>query len=96
MAIPEGDSQYLTERAPGYSIINEGSMVCVIIPRFRVPSSFGVTESDLLIRLSSGYPDVPPDMWWFDPPLRRTDGQIVPATDQFEQHLGRTWQRWSR
>jgi len=35
-------------------------------------------------------------MWWFDPPVRRVDGQTIPATDVVEQHLGRGWQRWSR
>jgi hypothetical protein len=35
-------------------------------------------------------------MWWFDPPVRRADGQQIPATDAIEHHLGRSWQRWSR
>jgi hypothetical protein len=35
-------------------------------------------------------------MWWFDPPAQRADGQVIQAADAVEQHLGRTWQRWSR
>jgi len=49
-----------------------------------------------LLRFSPGYPDVAPDMWWFDPPVRRRDGQPIPATEVIERYLGRSWQRWSR
>jgi hypothetical protein len=35
-------------------------------------------------------------MWWFDPPVRRVDGLDIPATQVVEQHVGRSWQRWSR
>src|ERR1051325_5995125 len=41
-------------------------------------------------------PDVPPDMWWFDPAVRLADSRSVQATECIEQYLGRSWQRWSR
>jgi hypothetical protein len=53
-------------------------------------------SADLLIQLASGYPDIAPDMWWFDPAVRLADGRAIPATDVVESHLGRQWQRWSR
>ena len=71
-------------------------MTCVVLTEFVLLAGFDRAHSDLLIRLSPGYPDIPPDMWWFDPPVRRADGQGIPATEAFEQYLGRTWQRWSR
>jgi hypothetical protein len=71
-------------------------MTCVVLPSFVLPPGLDREYSDLLIRFSAGYPDVPPDMWWFDPPLRRADGKPIPATEVIEQHLGRSWQRWSR
>jgi hypothetical protein len=71
-------------------------MTCVILPGFPLPAGFDRVSSDLLLRLSPGYPDVPPDMWWFDPPVRPRDGRSVPATEHVECHLGRSWQRWSR
>ena len=43
-----------------------------------------------------GYPDVAPDMWWFDPGIRLADGTAVPATELVEVYVGRQWQRWSR
>jgi hypothetical protein len=35
-------------------------------------------------------------MWWFDPPVHRADSTPLPGTEVVEQHLGRSWQRWSR
>ena len=71
-------------------------MTCVVIPGFPLPSGFSRTTADLLLRLPAGYPDLPPDMWWFDPAVSRQDGQGIPATDSVEHHIGRSWQRWSR
>lgn len=94
--LPPTDTNYLTERAVKHSITPEANMTCIVLPDFDLPPGFNRTSSDLLLRVSAGYPDVPPDMWWFDPPVRRVDGQEIPATNVIEQHLGRSWQRWSR
>lgn len=94
--LPPNDVKYLTERAIAHSVLPEANMICVIFPNFSVPPGFDRPLSDLLLRFSPGYPDVPPDMWWFDPPLRRADGQPIPATEVIERYLGRSWQRWSR
>lgn len=94
--LPPIDIEFLDERAPGYSVTSEAGMTCVVIPSLPLPPGFDQKTSDLLLRLSGGYPDVHPDMWWFNPPIRRTDGVTIPATESHEQHLGRTWQRWSR
>jgi hypothetical protein len=94
--LPPVDQEYLQVRAPDHSVSPDGGMINVVIPSFALPSGFTLTEADLLLRLSSGYPDVAPDMWWFEPAVRRTDGQTIAATDSQEIYLGRTWQRWSR
>ena len=94
--LPAVDQQYLNERAPGYSVSSEAGMICVLIPQFKLPPGLTHAYSNLLLRLSPGYPDVPPDMWWFDPPLQRADGREIPATQARARHLGRDWQRWSR
>jgi hypothetical protein len=94
--LPPVDFEYLQERAPGHVISNEGGVTCVLIPAFPLGSGFDQPQSDLLLRLTPGYPDVPPDMWWFNPPVQRTDGVEIPATQVRERHLGREWQRWSR
>jgi hypothetical protein len=94
--LPAADTKYLTERGMKHSISVEANMTCVLLPDFALPPGFDRSQSNLLLRLSSGYPDVAPDMWWFDPPVRRADGQPIPATEVIEHHLGRSWQRWSR
>lgn len=94
--LPEGDKDYLNERAPGHAMVNEAGMICVTVPNYALPPGFDQKTTTLLLRLSPGFPDVQPDMWWFDPPVRRSDGQAIAAADVQEQHLGRTWQRWSR
>ena len=96
MSIPEVDRTFLSERGVAYSVGSESNMTCVVISGFQVPSGYDKASADLLLRLNPGYPDVPPDMWWFDPPLQLADGRIVQATEARESYLGRTWQRWSR
>lgn len=94
--LPSIDTAYLAEGAVTHSVTPEANMSCVLLPEFALPPGLDRPQSDLLLRFSAGYPDVPPDMWWFDPPVRRADGQPIPATDVIERYLGRSWQRWSR
>lgn len=94
--LPSIDIEYLQARAPGHRLSVEGGMTCVFIPSFPLPQGFDRQSADLLLRLAPGYPDIPPDMWWFDPAVRRADGVQIPATQAREGHLGRQWQRWSR
>lgn len=94
--LPPIDQEYLQARAPGHAVSLDGGMIAIVIPSFPLPTGFTATAADLLLRLAPGYPDVQPDMWWFEPAVRRTDGQVIPATESQESYLGRVWQRWSR
>ncbi len=96
MSLPQIDLDYLVERSVEHRIVSESGMICVVLPGFPLPPGYTIAQSDLLVRLSAGYPDVPPDMWWFDPPVVRIDGQPIDCTQAVESHLGRQWQRWSR
>lgn len=96
MSLPEVDIVFLTERAIAHEIALESGMTCVVLHEWPLPEGFDRPAADLLVRLTPGYPDVPPDMWWFDPPVLKADGQALPATNAKEHYLGRTWQRWSR
>ena len=96
MKLPQFDINYLSERGVDHEITSESSMICVMMPEWLLPSGFDRDVADLLIRLNSGYPDVPPDMWWFSPSVHLENGQALPATDVMERYLGRDWQRWSR
>ena len=96
MSLPELDIAFLEERGIQYVVAVESGMTCVVIPRWPLPNGFNRTETDLLVRLRPGYPDLAPDMWWFASPVHKADGQPLPRTDVYEKYLGRTWQRWSR
>lgn len=94
--LPDADSAYLVERQIPHQVTTEQGMLNVVLPDFELPTGMDRLESDLLIRLAGGYPDIAPDMWWFDPAVRLASGQPIPATDSVETYLGRQWQRWSR
>ncbi len=96
MQLPDRDMEFLEERAFQHELVDEGGMLCVLIRGWRLPGGYTVSTADLLLRLSPGYPDVPPDMWWFEPALIRLDSCVIPATEVTETVLGRSWQRWSR
>lgn len=96
MGLLQHDLDYLDRRDFTYSVTSEQNMVCVVISPYSLPAGFDRTQADLLLRLSPGYPDISPDMWWFDPAVKLADGQSLPATNSIEHYLGRSWQRWSR
>lgn len=96
MSLPDLDVQYLTSRNFTHEVIVEAGMVCVLLSKWNLPTGYNHTTADLLLRLQPGYPDLPPDMWWFEPSLQLADGRGIQATEVIELHLGRSWQRWSR
>lgn len=96
MALPQSDVDYLSTKGHRYSVAEEGGMTCVVLQGYNLPAGFNQESADLLVRLTPGYPDIAPDMWWFEPAVHRADGKPIAAADQTEAHLGRSWQRWSR
>src|SRR5690349_1751622 len=96
MSLPASDIDYLNDRGIPHNVVSEAGMTCVVFPQWPLPPGFDQAAADLLLRLSPGYPDVNPDMWWFNPPVKLANGQALPATEVVEQYLGRPWQRWSR
>lgn len=96
MALPQSDVDYLTQRGLPYTLAQEANMTCIVFPDHALPPGLNRASADLLLRLNPGFPDVPPDMWWFDPAVVRADGRKIRATELTETHIGRRWQRWSR
>lgn len=96
MSLPASDLEFLTERGIAHEVTVEGGLTCVVVRGWVLPAGFDQAEADLLLRLSPGYPDVQPDMWWFSPAVRLASGAALPATEVTETILGRNWQRWSR
>ena len=94
--LPLEDQKYLRYRFPEFTETVVDQMICILIPGFPLPKGLNVKQSDLLLRLASGYPDIAPDMWWFNPSVVRSDGHAFKQTEVQEHYLGRSWQRWSR
>lgn len=100
MFLPEFDRDYLLEKEYNFEerIEPVTERKGLIIRNWMLPSGkFNIRSSDLLILIPKGYPEVRPDMWFFNPiillassnrPARRTEVNIP-----FD---GETWQRWSR
>lgn len=89
------DQAYLDEHFTWEAVVEAG-MVCVTIKNYAMAEGLTPSTNELLIRLPAGFPDVRPDMFWFAERVERSDGAPIPATDVTENHLGRSWQRWSR
>lgn len=96
MSLPDADMAYLASPSVKYQIEVESDITCVVLQDWTLPAGFNHAAADLLVRLNPGYPDIPPDMWWFSPSVLRADGTDLPNTNVGEQYLGRDWQRWSR
>jgi len=91
------DEEYLERTGLEYEVTPEAGLIALVIKAWPLPDGYEPREVDLLIRLPPGFPDTQPDMYWCDPPVRLAEtGGYPQAADQFEQHLGRNWQRFSR
>lgn len=97
MKLPEPDREFLERSGIIYRLIDDDSgMLNVELVDFPLPPGLNATHACVLFRLSPGYPDVPPDMWWVIPHLTPVGGGVIPATEIIETYDGRSWQRWSR
>jgi len=96
--LPAHDIAYLNDRfcESNYTLVKDGGVVCVLVPGYTLPFGYNRERADLMLRLQTGYPDTPPDMWWFEPAILKANNSPIPQADVNEVHLGRRWQRWSR
>ena len=93
----EQDAAFLVEKEYAYELFPEGGQLHVVIKDFQLPSQhYSPNKADLLIKIPSGYPNTPLDMFWTNPEIKLTNGQIPEKTESREEHRGKTWQRWSR
>lgn len=97
MTLPPEDLEYLVSNyAERWSVISESpGKHGIFIDHFPIPAGFDPRTSTLMILLPSGYPGSALDMFYFAPPLARSDGVTIGALAT-EHHFDRSWQRWSR
>ena len=67
----------------------------LVIDHYSLPQGYDNREATLMLLIPSGYPGVGIDMFWFDPPLAKTDDP-QPCGLSEDRHFARPWQRWSR
>jgi hypothetical protein len=97
--LPSKDRKYLVEKQLKFREVTDGAKNGLIIDDFLIQpdGKFSVEKSSLLIILPIGYPDVPPDMFYFIPELRlKFTGSYPAQADQFPVHFSQKWQQWSR
>lgn len=92
------DEAFLTGKAYDYVLLAEGGAEQLLDLRGVVlaQGKFDQAATDILVKISPGYPVTPLDMFWVCPALRYPTGATPPAADNYETHEGRMWQRFSR
>lgn len=97
--LPSKDRQYLESKGYQFQEINDGANCGLIINNFNIvpEEKFIAKQASLLIILPKGYPDIPPDMFYFDPELRLISNNNHPdRASEIVVHFEKKWQQWSR
>lgn len=90
----EQDQSFLDSLGYSHTVEVADGFVNVVLTDLPTPG-LDQRHVDLLLRLPFGFPDATPDMFWVSPALT-ANGAAIPGTEQTENYLGRSWQRWSR
>lgn len=99
MELPARDVKFLNERSLAWELLpNPQGAAFLVVKGFNVAAGgFTPAATELMVRIPAQYPMTPLDMWYCDPPVRlAVNGQFATASEVMEDHLGRTWQRFSR
>ncbi len=80
---------------PGAYIDNTSPPNYLIVPNYPLPKHWDRDSTTLLVMIPNGFPLSALDMFWVDPQIRLSDGREPEAANYFEQHLGKSWQRFS-
>ena len=92
--LPE-DTEYLEANySSNWEKITEGNgKHGLLIREFPVPDGYTLAQATLMVLVPSGYPGSALDMFYFAPPLHKSNGATINKLAP-EGHFGRTWQRW--
>lgn len=98
MFLPEFDKDYLTEKGYQFEEKIDANRNGLIIRNWVLPvGKFNYQKSDLLILIPNGYPEIKPDMWYFNPGLLLASTNLLARQTQANLNFeGKAWQRWSR
>lgn len=93
--LTEEDVRFLDEYGHPWETVHDGSH-WVLIHDFVTQEGYNHSKVVAAIRIETGYPNSALDMVYFNPPLARTDGQAIRATESMQPICGVPYQRWSR
>lgn len=98
MFLPEFDKDYLTGKGYQFEEKIDANRNGLIIKDWVLPlGKFNYQKADLLILIPNGYPEIKPDMWYFNPGLILASTNLLARQTQANLNFeGKTWQRWSR
>lgn len=99
MQLPARDEAFLNERGYAWEVVPDGrGGCCLVVKDFDASGGgFSPPKTDLMLRIPPQYPMTPLDMWYCNPPIRvAATGNFAQASEVIENHIGRTWQRFSR
>lgn len=98
MDLPEEDEAFLNAKGFAWQLAPDGAGGCLIISGYPVNDvMYDRASVDLMVRIPAQYNMAALDNYYVDPPLRLRGGGAYPhRADSFENHAGRSWQRFSR
>ncbi|MFK5979728.1 MAG: multiubiquitin domain-containing protein [Rhizobiaceae bacterium] len=96
--LPMADRKYLADQKLNFVEVAEAAQHGIIFRSYSIPEgNLDSATADVLILLPTGYPDIPPDMFYCEPWLRLTPHSGLPnCADVSFAFAGKSWQRWSR
>ncbi len=93
--LPEIDAEFLGEKGFDCEVVQAAGEVRVILHKFPFPAQYTPRQANLMVRLSAGYPNGNPDMFWTNPDVKLADGRW-PLNAEYHDPSAGGWQRWSR
>lgn len=94
--LPEEDIEFLETLGKDWETIREANLEWLLIYGYPVPDGYTISEVNVAILISSGYPMAPLDMAYFHPAVICANGKQIQATQSQRRIDNKIWQRWSR
>ncbi|HEY0715304.1 MAG TPA: E2/UBC family protein, partial [Polyangia bacterium] len=95
--LPESDEAFLSEKGYRWKVVKQADGLSLILQAVRLEEDrYDRAATDVMIRVPAGYPLAGLDMFYVEPPLALRNAGYPQGAEQFEEHHGRRWQRFSR
>lgn len=72
-----------------------GGQRYLVVPNCSITEHWNSDKVTVMVILPNGFPIAAPDMFWVMPHLALQDGRVPEGASQIEQHMDKSWQRFS-